>query len=261
MPADPAAPFVHLPYSRQAEETDFLLGHCLQAEIGLTGDDLDSATPAQLEELGDRFHCRGLSLTVHAPFNDLNPGALEPLVADVTERRLRQTFEAANRLGAELVVVHPGYDPWRYGFAPVLWLERCLRFWPPLLEEAERLGCRIALENVFDQAVDPLAELLERLDVPHLGHCLDIGHWQLFVGGEIGAWLDRLGERLFHVHLHDNRGKRDDHLPLGDGVIDFGGLFRQLKERRLLPSMTLETRSRSAALKSISALQEMRCPS
>jgi sugar phosphate isomerase/epimerase len=37
-----------------------------------------------------------------------------------------------------------------------------------------------------------------------------------------------MGQRLKHVHLHDNDGQRDDHLPVGQGSIDFDSFFETL---------------------------------
>jgi len=35
-------------------------------------------------------------------------------------------------------------------------------------------------------------------------------------------------ERFANVHVHDNMGERDQHLPVGDGNIDFKQVLKQL---------------------------------
>jgi len=46
---------------------------------------------------------------------------------------------------------------------------------------------------------------------------------------------------IAQLHLHDNTGAWDDHLPLGRGNIDFKSFFRQLREiQETPPVVTLE---------------------
>ncbi len=56
----------------------------------------------------------------------------------------------------------------------------------------------------------------------------DIGHLNLF-GREPVELLNRYKDNLMHVHLHDNNGIDDLHLPLGSGNIDWDHLIRVLK--------------------------------
>lgn len=244
---------VHVPFPQLAATLPFLLERRLQPEIAFKGPDLDLLTPAALQKVGGRLASAGLAVTVHAPFMDLNPAALEPLVLEVTRCRFEQTLDAADRLGARLVVFHPGYDPWKYGGMDHLWLEQNLRFWPPLLERATQAGCVLAMENIFEVRPDTLATLLNGLDSPLFGHCFDIGHWRLFSKVTLSDWFAALGPRLVHLHLHDNRGERDDHLPVGEGDIDFAALFNLVGSLAKPPTMTLEAHSREALLRSLAA--------
>lgn len=253
----PGSVFQQVPWSRLPNELERLVAGRLQPEIGFSGPDLDRLEPASLDAVADRLGAAGMGLTVHAPHNDLNPGALDPLVAEVTADRLRRTLECAGRLGANLVVIHPGYDPWRYGFHEELWLERSRAFWPPLIEQAERLGLRVVLENVFDRTPRPLCALLDELGAPCLGFCLDVGHFQLFSEQSLESWLQALAGHLRHLHLHDNHGERDEHLPIGAGSFDFEGLFALLRSHGLGVTATLENPSLDDALVSRRALDSL----
>lgn len=246
--------FVHVPFAQLEEAMPYLVAQGRQPEVAFSAEDLDGAQPAQLKRIGDALHEAGLDLTVHAPHNDLNPGAFDPLVVEVTRRRFLQSLTAAQHLGARLLVFHPGYDPWRYGFREEIWLQRSLRFWHELLEHAKSFDLPLALENVFDTHPDPLATLLSTLGSSLLGCCFDIGHWHLFHRQPLAHWMDTLAPHLVHLHLHDNNGQRDDHLPLGQGGIDFPPLFALLKLHRLQPSLTVESRSLSDADASLAAL-------
>jgi len=243
--------YVHVPF-RQLEATlPFLLEHRLQPEIAFKGPDLDQLSLDALRQTGRQLKAAGLACTVHAPFMDLNPGALEPLVFAATRRRFAQSLNAAEALGARLVVFHPGYDPWKYGGQDHLWLEQNQLFWPPLLDRAAQAGCRMALENIFEVRTETLATLLDSIDSPLLGHCFDIGHWHLFAEVSLAEWFAALGPRLSHLHLHDNFGKHDEHLPVGEGGIDFASLFSLLVTLPQQPTMTLEAHSQEALLRSM----------
>lgn len=241
---------VHLPYRQLAERLDEFLALKYNAEIAFKGQDLDALDPELLERAAEGFRTAGLSLTVHAPFLDLNPGALEPYVFEATAIRYRQTLAAADRLGARLVVFHPGYEYWKYGGKDQLWLDASLDFWPPIIELAEQLEIRLALENIYETVPDTLIQLLDRIDSPLFGHCFDVGHWRLFSDKTLDDWFTPLAARMLHLHLHDNTGSGDDHLPIGEGDIDFDHLFRLIGTLPERPTMTLEARSEEEAERS-----------
>ena len=245
---------VHLPYRNLAAAEPLLFRQRLQPEIAFRGPDLDQLSLPELGDLGRRLAAAGLAVTVHGPFHDLNPGALEPLVLQASARRFAQTLEAAAALQARLVVFHPGYDRWKYGGQDHLWLEQNLLFWPPLLEMARQAGIKIAIENIFEIEPRTLVDLLDAIDRPDFGHCFDVGHWRLFAETSLEDWFAALAPRLLHLHLHDNNGGGDDHLPVGEGIIDFHRLFALLGQLPSLPSMTLEAHDEAALQRSLVAV-------
>lgn len=247
----------HIPYARLASALDTLRQWRLAPEVAFQGPELDGLDEKELLDAGQRLAASGLEVTVHAPFFDLNPGSPEPLVVEATRRRCRQTLAAARALGARLAVFHPGYEHWRYGGRSERWLEKSLAFWPPLIEEAAAQGCLLALENIFERAPDTLQALLEGLDSPWLGHCFDVGHWRLFSRVGLEEWFDALGSRTLHLHLHDNHGQSDAHLPVGEGDIDFAALLRLRRTLAPQASMTLEAHSPEALSRSLAALRRL----
>jgi sugar phosphate isomerase/epimerase len=44
-----------------------------------------------------------------------------------------------------------------------------------------------------------------------------------------------LDEFIVNVHLHDNNGVKDEHLPIGEGNIDFSNMFNKMKNWRNKP--------------------------
>ena len=88
--------------------------------------------------------------------------------------------------------------------------------------------------------------------VPDLKFHLDVGH--AFIEDRMNGvrdYIDAFGDRLAHVHVHDNHGKWDEHLPLGRGKIDFRKVVRFLKEINYDRTVTFEVfTSRADAVRS-----------
>ncbi len=84
------------------------------------------------------------------------------------------------------------------------------------------LGVTIAVASPLPHLIgghpDEFKAILDSLD-PSVKVCLDTGHTAL--GGHWRRFVEVSGARLEHLHAHDNQGYWDDHLPPGDGSIDW----------------------------------------
>lgn len=78
---------------------------------------------------------------------------------------------------------------------------------------------RFAVENTPSSSgrTEVILDIALRYPPERVGVCLDLGH--AHIEEEIGAAVQAAAPRLLHVHAHDNRGDRDDHLVLGRGTI------------------------------------------
>ncbi|PLX97715.1 MAG: AP endonuclease [Desulfuromonas sp.] len=249
---------VTIPYRQLEELLPILLERQLQPEIGFRGEDLDQLDPELVERAAAAFTAAGLNVSIHAPFFDLNPGAIEPYVFEATAIRFRQTLAAASRFGARTIVFHPGYEYWKYGGMDHLWLNASLDFWPAIIDLAEQFEINLALENIFETHPGTLRDLLDQIDSPRLGHCFDVGHWRLFAKSSLDEWFTTLGHRIVHLHLHDNTGKGDEHRPIGEGDINFTDLFARVDQLESSPTMTLEAHTPDDLDRSLVNLQKHR---
>jgi len=161
----------------------------------------------------------GLRLTVHGPYQDLEPGS-------TSERRRRQAvaahrrhLEAAAEIGAVLYVVHPDYhETPRKRDARVL--AALGRTFADLTALQTELGVPVVIENMPGAGRSHFTRPGD-LDLGELGFVLDTGH--AAITGALQDFLVAPQARLQHVHLHDNRGPadaHDPHMPLGRGVVD-----------------------------------------
>ncbi len=168
-----------------------------------------------------------------------------PIASAVEELRqaalleFRRCIDVFAELGTRWMNVHPGLTPMHTRKFAV---QRNVASLAELLGHGQERGVGVMIENVpgrFNSA-EELGELFEPL--PELGLHLDVGHANLMVErNTVEEILERFGDRLRHVHLHDNRGGNLDlHLPLGAGSVDVIGAVRLLKEYGYDETITLE---------------------
>jgi len=230
----------NVPYSRLAEQLEYVVANRINPEVFFSAEVLDHLVWEELSAQAQVLHAAGLRTTIHAPFLDLNPGALDPLIREVTRQRCKQVFQAAEQLKPRVIVFHPGYDEIRYGGSRMDWLKNSIAFWSEFIPQAKELGCVIAIENIFEKEPSTLRGLLEAIDEPCFRHCFDVGHWNMFASGTLEEWFAELGPFIAENHIHDNNGQADEHLPPGEGQIDFIELFTLIKQYAPGSVLTIE---------------------
>jgi sugar phosphate isomerase/epimerase len=243
--------FVHVPYLFLRDNLPLIIERRINPEIFLPADVLDGLIPEELTAIAEALAINGQETTIHGPFMDLNPGSTEPLLRQATMRRFHQALDAAAILKPRVMVLHPGYDKWRYGESQDSWLKHSIDGWQEVLARVRSIGCIIAVENIFEEEPATLRALLEAIDSPLVRHCFDVGHWNLFGKVGMAEWFAELGSFIAEIHIHDNRGERDDHAPLGEGNIDFDLFFRLMEEYAPDAAWTIEAHSRDALERSL----------
>ena len=154
-------------------------------------------------------------VTLHAPFNELFPCAIDPRARALAADRFREAIALAKGYGAEKIVIHGGYNPQMY--YPCWYTEQSALFWKDFLREDP--GVDIVLENVLEEEPEYLLDIVRSADHPRLGLCLDIGHVNAYSAVPVIEWLKRFAPYLRHFHLHNNDGSFDAHAPLDEGSI------------------------------------------
>lgn len=219
---------------------DLFCNQQLNPEIGLDGSCLDQLRPEDFQAIADRLQNAGLRLTLHAPFQDLLPGALDRKILAASRARLHQAFDLVPLFRPRTVVCHLGYEDRHYAGVRDRWLANSLETWRPLAERAAAAGAVLALENVYETDPSLPLELLHRLAAPNVCLCLDVGHLHAFGGGDFSLWLRTLSPYIGQLHLHDNHGHADEHLGLGRGRIPFDEILSFFGARSQPPVITLE---------------------
>jgi sugar phosphate isomerase/epimerase len=171
--------------------------------------------------------------SMHAPFAPhIDIASHEPGVRNTSVAELLVATEAAATLGCRYLVLHPGPEEEGHP-GPQDWYWRMHHAAEGLNRVATRcreLGMMLLLENMlphllFGRTSDMLW-LLGAIRETNVGTCLDTGHASL--SGDLPTVVHKLSGHLRMLHANDNLGHRDDHLPPGEGGIDWMSLVCQL---------------------------------
>lgn len=237
--------FINAPYEQLRHGLlEYFLEYGLRPEIGLEGDCLWNTSVGEFQVIADSLHRNGLSCTLHAPFFDLAPGAIDPKILAITRKKLRLAFELIPVFRPESIVCHLGYEENKHSYKMNQWLEHSIATWQELIGIAARNNSLVMFENTYEKTPDIHHLLFTKINSPCLRLCLDTGHLSAYAGTSWQLWLNRLLPWLGQLHLHDNKGRRDDHMAVGEGCFPFGELFDFLRDRQVQPIITLEPHSK-----------------
>ncbi len=209
----------------------------------------DYANRAEVRELSGWFKANSTeAFSMHAPlFPDQEMGrggspAVNVIHPEKSRRidamdEIKRALEVAEQIPFRFLVVH-------LGEREDTWSPRALEFSITALEHlrafANPLGVKLLIENLQNEVTQP-ANILEILSSGHLrdiGVCLDVGH--AYLGEGVAATLEVLKPLLRSSHLHDNHGKKDEHLWPGEGTIAWDEVFEGLKTAPQTPAGVLE---------------------
>ncbi|MFJ8449500.1 sugar phosphate isomerase/epimerase family protein [[Kitasatospora] papulosa] len=212
--------------------------------VGLTLDHmhLDPLAPdlaARTRQVARRLAGLGLGVTVETgaryvldPRRKHGPSLLDP---DPDGRAARtallvRAVEVAADLGAHAVHCFSGITP--ADTAPDTAWQRLTGALAPVLEAADRAGVPLAVEPEPGHLLSALADFhhLRTLlgDPEPLGLTLDIGHCQCLEPASPADCVKEAGPWLRHVQIEDMRRGVHEHLPFGDGEIDFPPVLEAL---------------------------------
>ena len=187
------------------------------------------------ETVRDRAQELGLRLSLHAPSYDLNPLSINPEVRSVSKRQVLESLTTATRMGANIVVVHPGFVSSSTDNVEEYWA-RLEEFAGLLNDQARALGVTVGIEAMEKKklqfvtdlpALERLAGLLEANGLERVGLTLDVAH-----ASTVGDALEyvRRVPRVVHAHLSDSSPSKT-HALMGEGRLPMAEIIPVLLER------------------------------
>jgi len=169
-------------------------------------------------------------IAIHGPFVGIQYTHRDYLFKKAVKNRMQLTYEMAKELKPEILVFHSGIigniKRWKL---EDFWLGETTKFWKEEIKKYKKEGIKIVIENLVEESPDILIELCDAVNSNSFSLCMDIGHMNVFSELSPSDWVKKMDKRLQYVHLHDNNGEKDEHLPVGKGNIDFESFFNSIK--------------------------------
>lgn len=200
----------------------------------------------------DAYRQTGLVRSLHGAFIDVNPASSEPAIRSLSRQLCEESCALAANLGASKVVFHCSCFPFLRGGYLAQWADSCADFYREL---TERYPLTVLIENSMDVDPEPLKALMKAAGSPNVGVCLDIGHAN-YSRTPIEQWFEALQGHIRYLHLSDNFGSFDDHLPLGTGTVDWNAVDLLVRQAGAVDNITLEVGSLDAVKTSADYLRK-----
>ena len=202
-------------------------------EVYATRTHFDYHSPSAVADLQGWLADAKLELSsIHAPTAESFTGgrwggtlSLASTDPDARAHAVSETEKAlyiARRLPVPVLVAHLGVPRTQRSEAAGDSRAAARRSVEELVRIAEPLGVRIAVEVIPNELsrAGSIVHFVEH-DLEGVGICLDFGHAHL--DGDVIDAVETVSEHLIATHVHDNRGRNDDHLLPFDGTIDWAG--------------------------------------
>jgi len=205
--------------------------------------DLKAGDINEIKKLRDQY---GVEIRGYCPEHNAYPYnymiGSEAMRKDSIEY-LKLCFDMAKEMGADYTLIsaaHAGYGATR----EEIW-DRLVKSVRELTDHAEKIDMKIVMEsltvyesNVIKSAND-LQELFKAVPSCNLVGMCDIV--PPFTQHEsIMDYFDKLGDKMYHMHLIDGVHDSDDHVMPGEGVIPMPELIKELKNINYDRTATIE---------------------
>jgi len=203
--------------------------------------------PARIKSLRARLEEYGLGCGIHTA-SYVNTAEIFETLRKGVVAHFREFIDLAHGMGARYLIIHCGVYFRQFKKR----VEECLvQTLKETTAHAERCGIPLLIENMnripqtpagkpwdlsFEQpeisylgvTVEELSEIYSKVNSPMLGFSLNVAHAHILESGFL-PFLKAFGDKLGNVQISDNNGITDEHLPVGEGTVDFISLVRQLK--------------------------------
>ncbi|MDR2861323.1 MAG: sugar phosphate isomerase/epimerase [Syntrophobacterales bacterium] len=252
---------VHVPYRLlQGPFIDTIIATKVNPEVAINHYDLDRFPRETFCETGAKLKEAGVRVTLHAPFVDLRPGAIDSHIRDISRRRIQSIIDLAVFFQPVSIVCHAAFDERYYLSAEEQWLKNSIKTFQSFLPDLYDAACPICIENVYESDPAILRRLMEGVNSPMIGFCFDTGHYNIFSRSSLEVWIETMAPYLKQLHIHDNGGKHDQHLPPGEGTFPFERLGSLLSGKHITPVITLETHSMEDYERALGKLDTLTLP-
>ena len=198
-------------------------------------------------------------LSTHGAFLDVEVHSMDEEIRKVSDMRIIQSIEVAKKLHCRKVIVHtgtiPNYCDSRYCDD---WVLKNTEYWTA--KSRRNPDIDILMENMFDMTPELMFRLAEAMEgVPNFGLCLDYAHATVFGEDADGAgeFVGRLKKYVRHIHVNDCDLLHDNHMQIGEGMIDWERFAEHYGESMNGVSILIEVNGLEKQKRSLDYLLEL----
>lgn len=205
------------------DENRSRLLHKMKSDLAAAG-----AAGTTAETSGTAGTAAAAKATLHGPFTEIHPAAIDYRFRDLAKQRLNQAFEICSALSVKNMIVHSGWVPFIY-FKE--WqAKRGAEFWQDFMADKPE-DFNIYVENVMEDEPYMMADFMSHVTDSRIRLCLDIGHANAATSKDIAieTWIKVLGPYIGHFHLHNNDGTGDAHGDFESGTMDMVSIFNTIE--------------------------------
>ncbi|MCL2472048.1 MAG: sugar phosphate isomerase/epimerase [Treponema sp.] len=142
---------------------------------------------------------------------------------------IKNRVDLAHLLDAEAIVLHLDL-PWQRFEAEKDYRDHFYKNTQKSFDELESYCTSRRIRVCVENGIIPPAHtrymfdtLFSRYNNDYMGLCFDTGHANIMCGENRLEFAERYNDRLFMIHIHDNKGKEDEHLLPFTGSFDWEG--------------------------------------
>lgn len=222
---------------------------------------LDDKRIRELLELKRNY---SLNYVVHAPYDGINISTPQRSLRKAALKLIETSMQSARYLDARLIVLHSGFKSPLDFIKPKTTWNIFLDVLKRIDKIANDLDIYVGVENMpsggnaLIESCEEAMMLIEEVQaLERIGLTLDVGHSNTVGTYEARNYLLKAGEHLFHLHIHDNNGKKDEHLAVGSGTINWASIMPLIKGLKLVGGLSIEVMNFKDAKKSLDAVAKM----
>ncbi|MCW4005954.1 MAG: sugar phosphate isomerase/epimerase [Candidatus Bathyarchaeota archaeon] len=196
----------------------------------------DAKRITNLKKLSKEY---AVTVSLHTPFS-INPADRISMLRRANVAYLKRCVQVASDLAATHLTTHIGHCN---GLPEWNWLrrqglEQLVLSLKETLSLCKEHDVVLALENVnpmpkdseffyLGDNINDFEFLFSQLPSRYLKMCLDTGHAHTAEG--VTTYIEKFKDKIVNVHFHDNNGKNDQHLNVGDGTIPWQQVAQAFK--------------------------------
>ncbi len=230
----------HIAHNSVADAID----RCVELETDAVEFFTKEYSADECREIRDRARDASLLVDYHAPWHDEHDLGLSS--RDVAFRSLEQSIARAQLMSARHLICHLGRYDMDNPDGRDRAIDQVIDITHALEDALEDANLILVYEdNTLVHDPNPLGDnlrdfqrLFDAIDHPNVGMILDTGH--AHVTGFTRAYLEQFGARIRYVHLDDNGGIGDDHIPPSAGTIDWEQEFEWFAYYGIEPNFAIE---------------------